>query len=516
MVSLLPLLLACTGSADTAAPADCPAPRLVLSGEWTDATLLGREPPEVDGASAGVALGDVDGDGWLDALIATPEGSLALRNDGGGDLTADGRITVDGGGLPAASAVTLADLDGDGDLDAWLGRREGLSDLLLLNDGAGRFTSAPLPDSSGEHFTGSPADIDGDGDLDLFVAGYADAVDPERILDGTLTGSGNVLYRNDGAGGLSVADLPAGVIDDVTFQGAFFDPDDDGDLDLYLANDFGPFLSPNRLLLNDGAGGFSLSADCHCDVAMFCMGIAIGDLDGSGGPDLFLTDLGGPDLLLDDGAGGYYDATIAMSAAPDATERLAGWGVAAVDLDGDGWEDLPMVFGPLFPAGDPDGLSALGYDTWIDGIEQPDALLHSRGGAGFSDISQAAGFTDTGRGRALAVGDLDRDGRPDLVTAGLWFARSWRGVDGCAPGVTLRLVGEGLTAGLHARVVTEIDGDTRVRWLTPSSTWSSHAPELSIGLGGAAGIDRLTVRFSDGSERVWTDIPAGTVLELAP
>ncbi|MFT5686790.1 MAG: hypothetical protein ACI8RZ_007747 [Myxococcota bacterium] len=102
------------------------------------------------------------------------------------------------------------------------------------------------------------------------------------------------------------------------------------------------------------------------------------------------------------------------------------------------------------------------------------------------------------------------------MTAGLWYARVWRGIDGCEPGVTVKLSGDGLTAGLHARVVTEIDGDIRTRWLTPSSTWSSHAPELSIGLGGAAKIDRLTVSWADGSDQVWTDIPAGSALDISP
>ena len=511
------LLLACGGREDTDSEGTCAPPRLTLTGEWADAALLGVPPPEVDGASAGIGLGDLDGDGWLDALIVTPEGALALHNDGSGSLIADGAITVDGGALPAASAVALADIDGDGDLDGWLGRREGLDDLLLLGDGAGHFTTAALPDSSGERFTGSFADIDGDGDLDLFTAGYAASVDLEAILAGTLLGSGNTLYRNMGEHSFTTVELPESVVGDVTFQGVFFDPDADGDLDLYLANDFGPFLSANRLLRNDGTGAFTLVTDCHCDVAMFCMGVAIGDLDGSGGPDLFLTDLGGPDLLLDDGTGSYYDATAAMGASiPSAADRLASWGVAAVDLDGDGWEDLPMVFGPLFPGGDPDGLSALGYDSWIDGLAQRDALLHNLGGTGFADISEEAGFTDAGQGRALAVGDLDRDGRPDLVTAGLWFARTWRSSDGCEPGVTLLLTGAGLTAGLHALVVAEIDGEIRTRWFTPSSTWSSHAPELSIGLGGAAQIDRLTVQWTDGSTSVWTDIPAGSLLQLAP
>ncbi|MCB9762671.1 MAG: CRTAC1 family protein [Alphaproteobacteria bacterium] len=499
------MALALLGCADRAADdsAETCAPlTLTPAQDWDEGALL-EGPPPPDG-DAGVALGDLDGDGWLDALIVTPEGSLLLLNDGAGALDEAGSRP------PAASGVALGDVDGDGDLDAWLGRRSGLDDLLLRNDGQGGFAAEALPASTGESYSGSFADVDGDGDLDLFVARYAPEVDPARIVDGTLTGDGNALYRN--AGGALAPDpeaLPAEVVDDVTFLGQWIDADADGDLDLYLANDFGPFLGRNRLLRNDGAGRFTVDDDCRCDRAMFAMGVGVGDADGDGIADLYLTDLAGPDLLLGAPDGGFVEATAALEAGvPNAPEHLASWGTAFVDLDLDGWEDLPMVFGPLFPHGDPDGLADLGsdYDDWIDGEAQADVLLRAVGGQRFEDVSQATGFHHDAKGRALAVGDLDRDGRPDLVTAGLWYARAWRTEGGCGRSVTVQVDAPG------AWIEAEVGGRTLHRWLTPASTWSSSAMEVVIGLGDAEVVDALRVH-AGGETAEWTEVEAGAVLQ---
>ena len=489
-----------------------------------DATFLGAEPRVVTGGNTGLGLGDVDGDGWLDLLAVNPQGSLALRNDGAGGLVADGAITVDGGGLPAANGVALGDLDGDGDLDAWLGRLTGEADLVLLNDGTGAFTSAEIPDSDTESFTGSLADLDGDGDLDLFVARYTDALDPAKILDGSLVGHPSAVYLGDGAGALVEAEgaLPEEVVDDISFLGTLFDADLDGDVDIYLSNDFGPFLGRNRLLLNDGGATFSDAAGCECDRAMYAMGLAVSDLDGQGGPDLYITDLAGPDLLLSDGAGGWYDATLAMEAqVPNAENHLASWGTAAVDLDLDGHDELPMVFGPLFPHGDPDGLGELGeeFSDWVDGPAQEDVVLWNRGGERFQDVSVDAGFHDDRKGRALVTGDLDRDGTPDLVTGGLWYVQPWR-TELTEPAasrssLTLVLVGQGLVAGPGAHVAVTVEGRTLERWFVPTTTWSSSAPELTVGLGGAAQAEEVVISWVGGGQSTWTEVAAGR-LEVAP
>ncbi|MCB9742754.1 MAG: VCBS repeat-containing protein [Alphaproteobacteria bacterium] len=462
--------------------------------EWDQDALLGPgAQPHTDG-DAGIGLGDFDGDGWLDAFIVTPEGSLLLQNDDSGQLV-EGGFEVEGG-VPEASGVAIADVDGDGDLDAWLGRRSGVDDLLLRNDGVGHFSVETLPDSQGEHYSGSFGDLDGDGDLDLFVSGYAPLLTPEGILSGEDRGDPSLVYLNvDGQLQRAADALPEEVVDDVSFLGQLLDVDADGDLDLYLANDFGPWLGRNRLLLNDGAAHFSPDDDCACDKAMFAMGVGVGDPDGDLDLDLYLTDLAGPDLLLNDGQAGYYDASAAMNASvPNSETHLAAWGTAFVDLDRDGWEDLPMVFGPLFPQGDPDGLAGLGaeYEDWIDGSNQRDVILRNLDGQGFVDVSDATGFTHDGIGRGLAVGDLNRDGRPDLVTGGLWYAQSWAGAGGCEGGVTFNLAPEASARWLgHSLALSlSVDGGEpreMLRSLSPATTWSSSAHQLILGLGALQG-----------------------------
>ena len=492
---------------DSVAEARCEPLELAVAQDWDEGALLGGVTPPELGGNAGVGLGDVDEDGWLDAWIVTPAGSLGLLNDGRGEL-------VEGFEAPDATAVALGDLDGDGHLDAWLGQMDGVADRVLMGDGAGGFSTTEVPDSDAESTTGSLADIDGDGDLDLFVARYAAELDPEKLLDGTLTGGGNAIYVNDG--GQLVRDddaLPAEVVDDLTFLGQWIDADADGDLDLYLANDFGPFLGRNRLLENDGSGLFSLADDCDCDLAMFAMGAAVGDANGDGNADLFLTDLAGPDLLISTGDGAFYEAGGATGAqVPLAEDRLASWGTAFVDLDRDGLEDLPMVFGPVFPHGDPDGLAALGeeYADWSDDAAQRDALLLAGADGQFSEVAAEVGFDHDAKGRALAVGDLDQDGRADLVTAGLWYARTYTTRGGCSNGLTVRLPANGDAVGARLEVTT--GEGTTTRWLHPTTTWSTSAYELVVGLGLQESASEVRLTTLDGTETAWGDVTAGEVL----
>jgi len=491
---------------------------MALDAHWSSSELVGDAPLPELGGNAGIGLGDLDGDGWLDAVVVTPVGSVVLHNDGAGTLVPVHEWM--GEAWPAATGIALADLDGDGDLDAWLGRLSGTPDLLLWNEGSAGMIPEEIAESDGESYSGSFSDMDGDGDLDLFVARYAPGLDLSGVLDGTLVGDGNAIYRNEsGAMVWLPGALPADVVDDVSFHGQWLDADEDGHPDLYLASDFGPFLGRNRLLLGDGAGGFSPADECACDLAMFGMGVGVGDANGDGRVDLYITDLAGPDLLLGEGGGRFYSASLSTGAGgPDDGAHLASWGTAMVDLNGDGWVDLPMVFGRVDPGGDPAAFEDLGpgYDGWLDIAGQRDVVLLSDGAGQFLDASAESGFEDDGDGRALAVGDFDRDGRPDLLTAGMWFAQHWRGEGGCEARVVLELPAARHGLGLGARVSATISGRTQTHWMQPSTTWSSSEHAVFIGLGTADQIDQLEVEWMDGSRRSWAGIAAGSRLVLRP
>ena len=496
--------LACAEVSDTdldSAVADrtCEAPRITLQDEFTEEEL----PTTFDAAHTlqGIGVGDLDGDGWLDVLMAYGGGAVGLRNDGTGTLVLDPTIDADGAPLPSAQAVALADLDGDGDLDAYLGRDRGYFGTILTNDGTGHFTSQELPNSAQAAMTGAFADFDGDLDLDLYVGATVTDSDGQAIVDGLVTaGDGDRLFIR-GDDGLYVDETAARIPADSswgwTFQGSPLDYDDDGDLDLYLAHDWGAYILPNRLLKNDGTGHFTRVEDCFCELVMYAMSAAVGDADYDGRPDLYLTDIGGPNLLLNGGDGTFIDATVPLGADVPATESsLTSWGSTFVDLDQDSWTDIAMVFGQL---GQPELVGEVaGTEGMVDGATQVDVMLMGDSSGGFEKPD--LGWADGGRKRAVAVGDLDRDGDPDLLTAGKYFLRQWRTDGGCGAGVRVVLTGRGGNQqAIGARVQADIGDRTITQWALPSTTGSSNAPELYFGVGTAHQIDRIRVTWPDGS-----------------
>lgn len=495
----------------------CEEPGLLVAQELSAADLVGAptDPAWSDDPSwggPGIALGDLDGDGWLDAVLAAPTGaSRILRNDGTGTLVPDPDVT-----LPAAVGVALADFDGDGILDAWLGTDAGEPDLILTQ---GFTQTTALVASDGYSVTGSVADYDLDGDIDLFVARHVGQPDNELIAGGGGVGDGSVLYTNEG-GVLTDASarFPTEFLDGLSFQGAWLDADADDDLDMYLVNDYGALVDPNALFINE-AGGLTHDPSCGCELEMSGMGAAVADFDGNATPDMFITDTGNPALLLGDNTGAWYDAALARHVEiPFTPEHQAAWGSAPLDLDLDGRVDIAAVFGPLelwhvIQVGDADGT------VLSDSRVQRDVFLRNRGGLYFSEDGRRVGFDDTRVGRSVVVGDLNRDFRPDLVTAG-WaltsdttgdvFVRVSLAEGGCGTGITVR----GGVEDVGARVETVVAGETRVGWILPSTTFSQSATELYLGLSGYHVAERITVHRPGGAEETFDSVEAGTVIEL--
>jgi hypothetical protein len=509
---LLPglLLAACQDSpVETGAVplADCPDATITEQQTWLPGELAVLDQTK---GLVGLALADLTGDGWLDLIFTTQSGTAFLYNDGTGMLVEGEPPPIElEGGWPGGQAIAAVDLEQDGDWDLYLGRA-GQSDLIAWNQG-GSFTTEMLPDSEGSPFSGHFADADADGDLDLVVAnGYWD-VEAEDVVAGKVRGDDNRLYFQDGGGFIDATDhLPADSLDGITFQAAWVDADLDGDLDLYIANDAGPWIQPNALLLNDGTGHFTRSTDCTCDLVMYAMGVAVTDIEHDGDPDLYITDVGGPNLLISDGSGGFYDGTLAAGAdIPPTEQSMTSWGAAAVDLDRDTCDELAIMFGV---SGSNADFVAEIDPTWVDGEQQPDVLLQGDCAGGFSRADW--GFDDAERGRSVVVGDLDRDGRPDLVTAGKPFLRAWRTGGGCETGLTIRPAPGVLAIGARLRVT--ITGNQRTWWMLPWTASSSSAHEWVIGLGGAEQADRIEITWPDGRTTVREDVAAGSVLEVSP
>jgi hypothetical protein len=521
---LLALACGCAGPVeDSAAPqpfASCPV-TLTRVTELGAADFPGGDV--LDGALAtgpGVAIADVDGDGWLDAWVATPvAGTLLLRNDGAGALRPAAVVTADGAPLPSSRTAAALDADRDGLPDLLISGAAG--DLLVRNlglDGAAvRVSVEVLPASDGRVTYGfSVADADGDGLPEVFAARFLDDLDPAAVTTGAARGTGSALYEADADGALAVVPdaIPADHADDATYMGQWIDADDDGRLDLYLSNDFGAWVGGNVLLRNDGGLRFTARADTGAEVVGFTMGASAGDTDGDGRADLYVTDLARQSLLARvDGfdGDGFADVGRARGAVlPYRPEAFASWGSAIVDLDGSGAADVAVTFGRLLlEGGDLGGYPGLEGADWDDAAEQPDALFLNAGDGTFVDAAPDAGFDDPRVGRAVAVGDFDRDGRPDLLTAGIPYVTQWRTDGGCGPGMTVRV-----PHGAGARVTALLpDGRATAADHFPATTFSSSASEVYVPLAGASGATRLTLTLPNGETRAWDDVVAGAVLD---
>jgi hypothetical protein len=499
-------------------PAACPAARFTLGLHLPRTALPDRV--DFDRAEHGAGFGDIDSDGDLDALIAWEGGSFVLRNSGApwepGGLQVDTGWTVDGAPLPGATTAILLDLDGDGDLDAFLGRSTADDDLLLLRVGAAEdFSPRPIAGSTAGTWSAAFGDLDGDLDLDLFIANRPPVIDEAGFLDGSLRGEPNHLVLQDAAGWLRAdVRLPVGDNHGLTFQAPLLDADGDGDLDAYIANDGGHQVVPNQLWRNDGAARFSVDSLCACDRPMYAMGAAVGDWNDDLLPDLYVTNIG-PQLYLEsEGPARWVDQTLARGALiPPEPAHLASWGVAEGDLDRDGRTDLWVTFGRL-----QDGTAGVfgalpGTDpAWQEDVLQADVVLLAQPGGGFAQA--ALGLeASPGRARSVIFGDVDGDGDDDALVMGKHELKLWRAEGGCGPGLQVRIAGPPRNAhGLGARVSVRTAAGRQTRWMLPFRMHGNDDLQLTFGLGPEGRAEAVEVLLPDGQTWSAADLGPGALV----
>ncbi len=260
-----------------------------------------------------VALGDLDGDGDVDAFLANgvdPESpgpseapNSVFLNDGSGAF-ADSGATI---GNAYSLGVALGDLDADGDLDAFVVNSEMQGNAVWLNDGSGAFVDSGQSLGSGNSRGAALGDLDGDGDLDAFVAN--EHSDPDRV------------WFNDGSGAFADSGQSLG---GATSSGVVLgDVDSDGDLDAVVADS-----AANVVWLNDGAGTFSNAGQALGSGSS--QGVALGDLDHDGDLDVFVANRDAPNTVWwNDGSGVFADSGQSLGSSRT-------YAVALVDVDGDG------------------------------------------------------------------------------------------------------------------------------------------------------------------------------------
>jgi hypothetical protein len=537
----------------TAAPASPSSFRFVdvaPEAGLTRVVLAGRPGKDhlLDSAGTGAAWLDYDGDGLLDCYVVNDwriEGDRIVERGRNAlyrqrpdhtfeDVTE--AAGVEGEGRWGAGAF-VADYDGDGWPDILVTSFG--SNLLYHNLGNGRFENVAGEvglESPGWNTGAAWLDADGDGDLDVYIAAYIDTT-LEEVLAARpllswrglamvavgpfgLPGAADHFFRNDGDRFVD-ATREAGMEDKgrgFGFSVRAFDADDDGDLDVYVAND----SDPNYLYRNDGHGTFTevatwtgLALDEN-GAAQASMGVAVGDATGDGLLDVFVNNFSEDfsTLYRGLGAGLYEDVSRASGVGP-ATYRTLAWGTALADLDDDGDLDLAVMNGHIYPQID-------AHPELIGTYEQKNLLLENRGPQAtppFVDVTDAAGpgFQEILSSRGLAVADYDDDGDLDLLITQLDASPSLLRNDGAA-GSWLTVACEDEHGGVRpigTEVRVSAGGRTQRQDVASGDSYmSTHDSRPHFGLGAAETVDRVEVRWPDGTISVRERVAARQILRI--
>jgi hypothetical protein len=448
-------------------------------GTFTDVTV--KAGLVASGWGQGVCVGDYDNDGWED-LYVTYYGKNRLFHNNGGTFTEVGeKVGVAGSAKAWGTGCAFVDYNRDGKLD-----------LMVANYVDFDLSTAPKP---GERATctwkGTPVMCGPRG----------------------LRGSKNILYQNQGGG--TFADVTTKAHIDQThgryaFTVTTLDFDDDGWPDIYVACD----SAPSILYHNNRDGTFT-------DVAVPAgvaynedgreqagMGITIADYDGDGRPDIFKTNFSDdtPTLYHNDGEGVFSDRTFAAGVGQH-TQYL-GWGTMFLDFDNDGWPDVVLVNGHVYPEVDKFHLGS--------GYLEPRLLYHNNGDGTFTEVSAAGpGIAAVSSARGLAVGDLRNDGNLAIVISNMNAAPSLlvNDVRSSNHWVAFKTVGTRSNRdGIGAKITVSAGGRKRVDEVRSGSSYISQSDlRAHFGLGSVNKIDFVEVRWPSGTIERFGDMSVDAV-----
>ena len=500
----------------------------------------------IESMSGGVALFDFDKDGLLDIYFVNSltvstatdprvARSELWRNRGDGtfsDVTEKAGVGYPGWGM----GVVAADFDNDGWDDLYVTCYG--PNRLYRNNGDGTFSDVTEKAGVGDSrwSTGAAfADYDKDGWLDLFVANYADVrLDalpefgkgrfcefrgiPVQCGPRGLKGSGDSLYRNRGDGTFEDVSIRSGVSDPGGRFGmgaVWSDFDADGRSDLFVANDAGP----NFLYKNNANGTFS-------DVALQSgtafsedgkeqgsMGVAVADYDHSGGWSIFVTNFADEYNALYRHEKGFQFTDVSFaSQTAKASIPYVGWGTHFLDYDNDGWLDLLVVNGHVYPQVERAGL--------LSRYAQRKLLYRNTQQGTFTETTSTAGsaMSEPSVSRGSAIGDLDNDGDLDVVINNLDGAPTVLRNDGGNRGnfLVVDLQGQRGNRGAIGAIVTVRASDLvqRAERRSGDSYLSHSDARLHFGLGTRTRVESVEVRWPDGTTQRFGERPANRFIKI--
>ena len=499
----------------------------------------------VENTGTGAAIFDYDNDGLPDIFLVNGDRfgrtgaapSHFLYHNLGGlrfeDVTARSGITHTDWG----QGVCAGDIDNDGRVDLFItswGRNHlwrNLGDGKFRDETEQRGLDAPKRWSTGCAFF----DYDRDGHLDLFVAHYLD-FDPAKVAKPTDPGHclwkgfpvvcGPVglpretmsLYHNDGHGRFVDVSEKAGIsrVKGVGLTVLTGDFNNDGWPDVYVANDSAPSLYfINR---RDGtfeeAGALSALAYNADGGEQSGMGAAAADYDHNGYLDIAKTNFSGDVPNLYKNLDGSMFEDVSARAGLAVHTQYVSWGLAFLDFDNDGWKDLLIANGHVYPDIDGRGVGQF--------FREPRLLYWNRRDGQFFDMSAAGGpgILDAHSSRGLAVGDLDNDGSPEVVIVNMHERPSLLKATGLNPSGERRnsILVRALTASgrdaIGARLTVACGGLKQIDEVRSGGSYMSQDDfRVHFGLG-AALIADLTVRWPDGDTSVFHDIPANRLITV--
>jgi enediyne biosynthesis protein E4 len=483
----------------------------------------------IETLGSGVALFDYNNDGLVDVLLVNgsslealsnphvPKASSRLfRNNGDGtftDVTQPSGLINEGWGV----GVTVGDYDNDGYRDVFITNYRG--NALFHNNGNGTFTNVTQEAGveGGNWSTGCAwGDYDRDGRLDLYVSRYVDFQIGQMPKPGTntycnyrgvpvacgprgLPGLADLIYYNEGNGKFREVSQDIGVRDTIKAYGlgvVWFDFDNDGWPDIFVAND----SMPNYLWHNKGDGTFEeVAFEAGCALsgdgrAQSNMGIAVGDYDNDGWLDLFVTHFSEDyNTLYHNDHGRFEDVTYEAGLGTASYRNLA-WGTGFADFDNDGWKELFVANGHIYPQATQAGNRY---------FEENQLFTNLRNGRFALVPGEQSGLTEARSSRGAAFADLRGNGRVSIVVNNIdnkpFLYDSAR--KSAAHWLHVRLVGVKCNRdAIGARVAVTAGGLTQIDEVRSADSFvSSSDVRLHFGLADSAVVDKLHIRWPDGS-----------------